>query len=167
MHSAQVSKPLSNAENKNGSIRLVLAQQELKQSEKQALAAEIRVSISENERDLHLKNIEQANELDEFYKNKFTKLGLYDYLSTSLNRLYRDAYNMAYKMSKMAREAYKFERDDDEPFIAEDNWQPNNAGLLAGERLLLQLQNMETAYIKNNKRDYEVTQSFSLSTFGS
>jgi hypothetical protein len=35
--------------------------------------------------------------------------------------------------------------------------------LLAGEHLLLQLQRMETAYLENNKRDYEVTQSFSLS----
>jgi hypothetical protein len=38
----------------------------------------------------------------------------------------------------------------------------DRAGLLAGERLLLQLQHMERAYLEQNKRDYEVTQSFSL-----
>jgi Tc toxin complex TcA C-terminal TcB-binding domain len=143
--------------------QLLLVQQELKQTEKQELAAEIHVLINEKDRDLHAKNIDQATELDEFYRNKFTKLGLYDYLSTSLNRLYHQAYNLAYNMSKMAEQAHKFETDDEKPLVADDNWQPDNAGLLAGERLLLQLQSMETAYLENNKRDYEVTQSFSLS----
>ena len=71
---------------------------------------------------------QQAQELDEFYKNKFIKLGLYDYLSTSLNRLQREAYNLAYNMAKMAERTYKFETDDDTIFIANDNWQLDNAG---------------------------------------
>jgi len=143
--------------------QLKLAQHELKQADKQTLAADIRVSIAEKDRDLHEKTIEQANELDEFYKNKFTKLGLYDYLSVSLNRLYREAYIQAYNMAKLAELAFGFETDDKTSFIADDNWQLDNAGLLAGERLILQLQRMETVYLENNKRENEVTQSFSLS----
>ena len=73
---------------------------------------------------------QQAQELDEFYKNKFIRLGLYDYLSTSLNRLYREAYNLAYNMAKMAERTYKFETDDDTIFIANDNCQLDNAGCL-------------------------------------
>jgi hypothetical protein len=140
-----------------------LAEKELEQSERQRLVADIRVKISEKDSDIHDTNIQQANELDEFYKNKFTKLGLYDYLSTSLNRLYREAYTLAYNMAKMTERSYEFETNDDTIFIANDNWQLDNAGLLAGERLLLQLQRMETAYLENNKRENEVTQSFSLS----
>src|SRR5690606_20411309 len=97
-----------------------------------------------------------------FYKNKFSNLGLYTYLSTTLNRLYREAYNVAHDLAKMAERTYKFERDDDTVFIAGDNWQPERAGLLAGERLLLQLQRMEKAYLEKNIRDQELTQSFSL-----
>ncbi|OQY99735.1 MAG: hypothetical protein B6D35_08670 [Candidatus Brocadia sp. UTAMX2] len=142
--------------------QLLLAQQELKQVGQQKLAAEIRVSIAEKDLEIHEKNMEQADELHEFYKGKFTNLGLYNYLSTTLARLYREAYNVAYDMAKMAERTYQFERDEDTMFIAGDNWQYDRAGLLAGERLLLQLQRMEKAYLERHTRDYEVTQSFSL-----
>jgi len=142
--------------------QLLLAQQELKQIEQQQLVAEVRMFIAEKDLEMHEKNMEQADELDAFYKNKFTNLGLYNYLSTNLSRLYREAYNIAYDLAKMAERTYQFERDDDTIFIAADNWQFDRAGLLAGERLILQLQRMEKAYIEQHKRDYEVTQSFSL-----
>lgn len=142
--------------------QLLLAQQELKQVEQQRLVAEIRTLIAEKDLEIHEKNMEQADELHEFYKNKFTNLGLYNYLSTTLNRLYRAAYNVTYDLAKMAERTYQFERDDDTIFIAGDNWQFDRAGLLAGERLLLQLQRMEKAYLEQHKRDYEVTQSFSM-----
>ena len=119
--------------------QLLLAQQELKQVEQQRLAADVRQLIAEKDLEIHEKNMEQMDELHEFYKNKFTSLGLYNYLSTTLNRLYRQAYNVAYDLAKMAERTYQFERDDDTIFIAGDNWQFDRAGLLAGERLLLQL----------------------------
>lgn len=142
--------------------QLVLAQQELKQVEQQRLAADIRQQIAEKDLEIHEKNMEQADELHDFYKNKFTNLGLYNYLSTTLNRLYREAYNMAYELAIMAERTYQFERDDETPFIANDNWQFDRAGLLAGESLLLQLQRMEKAYLEKHTRDNEITQSFSL-----
>ncbi len=150
--------------------QLLLAQQEFKQVGQQKLAAEIRLDIANKDREIHEKNIEQADDLHAFYlgndndnvKGKFTNLGLYNYLSITLNRLYREAYNVAYDMANMAERTYQFERDDDTIFIAGDNWQFDRAGLLAGERLLLQLQRMEKAYLERHTRDYEVTQSFSL-----
>ncbi|MBI1926539.1 hypothetical protein HYR99_20135 [Candidatus Poribacteria bacterium] len=142
--------------------QLKLAEQEYTQVEKQVLAAEVRSLIAEKDLEVHEKNIEHANELDAFYKNKFTNLGLYNYLASTLNRLYREAYNVAYDMAKMAERAYQFEQDDSAFFIANDNWQFDRAGLLAGERLMLQLQKMEQAYIENNVRTPEITQSFSL-----
>jgi hypothetical protein len=142
--------------------QLLLATQELKQVDQQSLAAEIRQQIAEKDLENHKQQMEQADELDAFYKNKFTNLGLYTYLSTNLNRLYREAYNIAYYMAKMAEKAYQFERDDSTIFIAGDNWQFDRAGLLAGERLLLQLQHMEKTYLEKNTRSLEMTQSFSL-----
>ena len=62
----------------------------------------------------------------------------------------------------MTQRAYQFERADDTPFIAPDNWQADQAGLLAGERLTLQLQQLENAYLAKNTRQLDVTQSFSL-----
>lgn len=143
--------------------QLLLAEQEFKQIEQQRLAAEVRQLICEKDLEIHEKNMEQAEELHEFYRTKFTNLGLYNYLSTTLTRLYREAYNLAHDMAKMAERAFQFERGDDSAFfIAGDNWQFDRAGLLAGERLLLQLQRLEKAFIEQHTRDYEVSQSFSL-----
>jgi hypothetical protein len=140
-----------------------LALQELKQLDQQVMAADVRQMIAAKDLQIHEKNMEQADELHEFYKNKFTSLGLYDYLSTSLTRLYREAYNVAEDMAKMAERAYQFERGDETAtFIAGDNWQFDRAGLLAGERLMLQLQRLEKAFLEQHTRDYEVNQSFSL-----
>jgi hypothetical protein len=141
--------------------QLKLAQTEYSQVEKQMMAAEIRSLIAEKDLGIHEKNIEQADEINDFYHDKFSNLGLYNYMASTLNRLYREAYNMAYDMAKMTERAYQFELDDT-IFIANDNWQFDRAGLLAGERLQLQLQKMEQEYIENNVRTPEITQSFSL-----
>src|SRR5262249_47021403 len=143
--------------------QLVLANQEWKQLEQQRLAADIRMQVAQQDLAIHEKNMEQADELDEFVRNKFTGLGLYEYLSSTLNRLYRQAYNTAYDLAKMAERAFQFERDSSYLFVAGDNWQFDRAGVIVGERLLLQLQQFEAAYLQQNARDYEVTQSFSLS----
>ena len=144
--------------------QLILAQQEMKEIDKQLIASNIRVQIAEKEIEIHDKNVEQATELDEFYRNKFTNLGLYNYLSTSMFRLYREAYNLAYDMALKAEDAYKFEYGDDDTtfFILPDNWQFDRAGLLAGERLILQLQKLEKEFMEKNTRQNEITQSFSL-----
>ena len=142
--------------------QLKLSEQEYKQSNLQLLAAEIRLQIAERELEIHEKNIEQADELFDFYKNKFTNLGLYDYMASTLNRLYRDAYNVAFDLALLAEKACQFERFDTEFTIQNDNWQFDKAGLLAGERLMHQLQMLEKKYIENNFRTPEITQTFSL-----
>lgn len=142
--------------------QLKLSQQEYKQSGIQLLAAEIRQQIAEQDLAIHEKNMEQADELYDFYKNKFTNLGLYNYMASTLNRLYRDAYNIAYDLAKQAERAYRFEQFDDEIYIQADNWQFNRAGLLAGERLMMQLQELEKKVIDGNVRQPEITQTFSL-----
>ncbi len=144
--------------------QLTLAQQEIKQADQQIIAADFRRQISESDSKIHQKNIDQSRELYEYYQDKFTSLGLYNYLSTSLYRLYHTAYTLAFDLAKTAERAYRFELPDadDGFFIQSDNWQGDRAGLLAGESLLVQLQNMEKAYLENNLRNYEITQSFSM-----
>ncbi len=138
------------------------AKLELKQIEKQILAADIRIDIAKKEKENHEKNVAHSKEMYDLYKDKFTNLGLYNYLSTKLNRLHTQAYNMALKMAKTAELAYQFELDDQSYFIKNDNWDSQKAGLLSGERLLLQLQQMEQSYMEKNVRQPEITQSFSM-----
>ena len=142
--------------------QLTLATQEEAQVKQQLLAAEIRQNIAEKDIEIHEKSIEQTKEIHQFYKDKFTNLGLYNYLCANLGRMYRQAYMIALDMARSAEQTYQFEQDDNSFFIAGDNWEPDKAGLLSGERLLLQLQQLEQAFIMGNKRKPEITQTFSL-----
>ncbi len=139
-----------------------MADDELEQIEKDIAAAEIRKEIAEDSLTIHKKDIEQLQEVYDFYRDKFSHLGLYTWLSTNLQRLYREAYNSAYSMAKLAEQAYRFERSDEDTFIGSQYWESLKAGLLAGERLLRDLQTMERRFIETNYRSLEIDQSFSL-----
>ena len=142
--------------------QLKLATEEMKQLTKQVFAAQVRLQIAQRELQIHEKQIDQSNEIHDFLKSKFTNIGLYTFLSGQLMRLYREAYQMTAQVARQAERAFQFERDRSDLFIQGDNWQSARSGLLAGERLLLQLNRMEKAYLETNTRDIEVNQSFSL-----
>lgn len=142
--------------------QLKLAEQEWRQVSQLLIAGEIRQQIAERDLEIHEKNLEQVNELDDFYRNKFTNLGLYNYMASHLARLFRSAYQTAYEMARSAEKSYQFERYDNEVIIQSDNWQLERAGLLAGEKLFLQLQQLEKKYLDNHVRTPEITQTFSL-----
>ncbi|MBP6812393.1 MAG: hypothetical protein KA138_12780, partial [Saprospiraceae bacterium] len=137
------------------------AAQELKQLAQQLLAAEIRVSIAEKDLEMHERNIEHAQELDDFYRDKFTNRGLFEYMSRTLHTLHRQAYAMAYDTALMAQNAFEHERGEN-PLMIQPIWQADRAGLLAGEQLLLQIQRLERRYEELNTRDLELTKHISL-----
>lgn len=140
-----------------------LASRELEEIEKQIEIAKIRIDIAKQSKEVHEKAIEQQQEIYDFFKDKFSNLGLYTWLSTTLQRLYRDAYNNAYAMAKLAEQAYRFERGDDAAeLIGPNHWEASKAGLMAGERLLIDLQNLERRFLETNYRSLEIDQSFSL-----
>ncbi|MFD0635088.1 hypothetical protein ACFQ9X_29675 [Catenulispora yoronensis] len=118
---------------------------------------------AQRELDIHQTQMDQAQEVDDFFRGKFSGLGLYTYLARTLTRLHRQAFDAAYQLALAAQHAYAYELDDTTAFIAPDNWESGNAGLLGGERLQLQLQQLENAYLSKNTRRYEVSQNFPLS----
>lgn len=143
--------------------QLKLAKHELNQIEKKLLGAEIRMNIAQKSLDIHNKSIEQTEEMFELYGSKFSNFGLYTWLSKTLHGLYRDAYNSAYSMARLAEQAYQFERSYDASVsLGESAWDASKAGLLSGEKLLLSLQQMEQRFIETNYRNLEIDQSFSV-----
>jgi hypothetical protein len=138
------------------------AEQELKQLAQTHQSAQKKVDMAQKDLDIHDTTMDQTAQVYAFYKDKFTSLGLYNYLATTLTRLHREAYNAAHDLATLAERAYRYETDDDTVFVAPDNYQFDKAGLLAGERLQLQLQQLESSFVKTNTRRYEMTQSFSL-----
>jgi hypothetical protein len=139
------------------------ANREIQQLERQAKAAEIRKQIAEKSLDVQNKTIEQTEEVYAFYGDKFTSFGLYTWMAATLKRSYLQAYTNALAVARMCEAALKFERDDNSVVgLSGGYWDGTHAGLLAGDKLLLDLQALERRFIETNYRMMEIEQSFPL-----
>jgi|GEM_PF-2043062 len=142
--------------------QLDLARTELRQIEKQIVAAEIRKAIAEKELSNLERQIEDSKEMEDFYRDKFTSQELYGWMTSELSRLYFQAYKLAFDMAKKAERAMQFELEIDDTFIDFGYWDSLRKGLLAGERLHLDIKRMESAYLEKDKRELELTKRVSL-----
>ncbi|MEO1270057.1 MAG: hypothetical protein AAFX99_18370, partial [Myxococcota bacterium] len=139
-----------------------LASHDLKRLEKELAIAHLRKSIALRRLELHEKTQEQHDEMMDLFEDQFSNLGLYTHLSRALQQLHREAYNNALAMARLAEQAYRFERPGDHTLFVGGEWDASRAGLLAGERLSLALQNMDKRFIETYARGAEINQSFSL-----
>ncbi len=136
---------------------------ELKEIDRQIETAEIRRDIALKSNEIHQKTIDQAEELYEFHNEKFTNLGRYTWLSTQVQRLYREAYQDALYVARMAERAFRYEKNDDTSVLIEGSyWDSSKAGLLSGEKLMTALRNMELKFIETSAQTMEIDQAFSL-----
>ncbi|HNP84100.1 MAG TPA: neuraminidase-like domain-containing protein [Nitrospira sp.] len=139
-----------------------LLENELKQTNKNLVAAEIRRDILIESQKIHEKNVEHNKDVMDFYGEKFSNLGLYTWLSTTMQRMYKEAFSNAMAVARLAEQAYRYERDDNSIFVEGSYFESSRGGLLAGERLLMALQTMERRYLETNYRKNEIDQAFSL-----
>jgi hypothetical protein len=135
-----------------------LATKELAQIDKQILAAEIREQVAEQE----LSNIEQqidnARQIEEFLRNKYTKEELYGWMVGELSTIYFQCYQLAYDLAKKAEKSCRHELGlPASNFLQFGIWDSFRKGLLSGERLYLSLKQMEKSYMDQNRREYEIT----------
>lgn len=140
-----------------------LAEKELEQITKQITSAEIRLSMSERELVNHDMQIEQANEVQNFMKDKFTNRDLYNWMITQISGMYFQSYQLAYDVARMAEQAFQYELgQENTSYIQFGHWDSLKKGLLSGERLQADLRRLEIAYLEKNKREYELTKYISL-----
>jgi hypothetical protein len=140
-----------------------LAQKEMTQIDQQIAVANIRLSIAEKELENHEIQMEQASEMREFLRDKFTNRELYHWMAGEISRTYQSAYRLAFNAAKTAERTFGFELGIEDPaFIQFDYRDSLREGLLAGEKLLLDLKRLEVAYCERNKRELEVQKSISL-----
>ena len=136
---------------------------ELKQIDKQITAQEIRIDIANQEIINQQKAIDNANEVEEFIKNKYTNEEFYTWMRGSLKTLYHQVYNLAYELAKKAEKTYCFERGiSNANFIQSGYYDAGRDGLLAGEQLYVGLKQLEAAYQNERGHDYEITKQISL-----
>ncbi|MDZ4823623.1 MAG: hypothetical protein SH856_09200 [Flavobacteriales bacterium] len=77
--------------------------------------------------------------------------------------LYFQCYQLAFDLAKKAEKTYKYELGiKQSDFIQFGSWDSFRKGLLSGEKLYLQLKQLEKAYMDQNKREYEITKHISL-----
>ncbi len=143
--------------------RVELLDIEIEQIELQILAAERRRAVALRELNLQQRRIEQAGELQDFLRDKFTSHAVYLCLQKELADLFCQAYELAYYTARQAQRAFNFERGHTtRRFLPESTWDNLHEGLLAGEKLDLALERMETEYQDRNVREEELTKHISL-----
>lgn len=142
-----------------------IAEQELKQIDKQIAAADIRIEIAQQDLSTHDKQIENAEAVYDLMNRKYTNQELYGWMTSQLSSLYFQSYQLAYDLAKQAQKAYEYELGVEETdFIQFGYWDSLKKGLLSGDKLHHDLRRMEAAYLDQNKRHYELTKHISLGT---
>jgi hypothetical protein len=136
---------------------------EIHQIELQILGAERRRGQAMQELNSQQRQIENAKEVLDFLRDKFTATDLYLFLQKETSALYRKMYEMAHRAADEAQHAFNFERGHTtRRFIPEATWDNLHQGLMAGDHLDLALRHMDKAYLDENVREYELTKHFSL-----
>lgn len=146
-----------------------LAVGEINQVFKQIRAAQIREAVADMELRNHRKQMEHADEVERFLNGeglnsdgKKTNKTLYAWMKRELKGLHARAFQFAFDVARKAERALQHELGQPGLSYLKFDYQAGKEGLLAGERLLLDIKRMEMAYHEQNQREYELTKHVSL-----
>ena len=139
-----------------------VADAEVVEVEKQEVVNEIKTQQVEKKQ----KNIEneilRSEEIYDVLSEKFTNNDLYIWLEKELGKTFKKYVNLLIEVAKMAERAYLFEiegkKEPDYNFIKPSYWDGFRKGLLAPEKILLDLRQMEKAYLENDKLKIAITE---------
>ena len=142
---------------------------EITQTFKQIRAAEIREAIADLDLKNHRKQMEHAKEIEHFLneeganrKGKQTNKALYTWMKREVKGLYGQCFQFAFDIAKKAERALQHELGKPDLNYLEFGYLSGKEGLLAGEKLYLDIKRMEMAYYEQNQREYELTKHISL-----
>jgi hypothetical protein len=146
-----------------------LAAGEITQIFKQLRAAQIREAIAELELENHRQQMEHAEEIERFLNEegtettgKKTNKALYAWMKREVKGLYGQCFQFAFDIAKKAERALQHELGNPELSYLQFGYLAGKEGLLAGEKLYLDIKRMEMAYHDLNQREYELTKHVSL-----
>ena len=139
-----------------------MADWDTQQIKTQIEAAKVRMDLAKAELDVHHKSLEQSRQVEQFYKDKFTNKDLYQWMVGRLSGLYFQTYKIALEMAYSAQKAYQYELNKDDTYLQPTYWDSYKKGLLAGESLMLGLNQLEKAYLDGSDRRLEIEKIISL-----
>ena len=136
---------------------------EIEQIKIQIVSAELRVDIAKKELENHVLQIKNAKAADDFMRSKYTNEELYQWQVGQISGVYFQSYKLAYDLAKRAERCFRFELGlQDSSYISFGYWDSLKKGLLSGEKLQHDLRRLETAYLEQNRREFELTKHISL-----
>lgn len=143
-----------------------LAAGELTQLYKQLRAAQIREAIAAREVENHQQQIRNAEEIEHFLTDertgKETNQAFYTWMKREVKALYGQCFQFAFDIARKAERALQHELGNSELSFLQFGYLAGKEGLLAGEKLYLDVKRMEMAYHDLNQREYELTRHVSL-----
>lgn len=98
----------------------------------------------------------------DFLTTKFSNEALYSWMQGQLSALYYQFYDLSIARCLKAQLGYQWETGSSATFIQPGAWDSNYAGLLCGESLMLNLAQMEAAYLDWDARTLEVSRTVSM-----
>ena len=139
---------------------------EINQMFKQLRSAQIREAMADREWKNHQQLIKNAEEIENFLTDekigKKTNQGFYAWMKGEIKALYSQCFQFAFDIAKKAERALQQELGDSMLSYLQFGYTSGKEGLLAGEKLHLDLKRMEMAYYELNQREYELTRNISL-----
>ncbi|MEO0457922.1 MAG: neuraminidase-like domain-containing protein [Cyanobacteria bacterium P01_A01_bin.114] len=138
------------------------AEFDLQELDLQLLVAQTRLQRTEFEQLMHDKELQQNQEVADFFRSKFTNGELRSWMVSRLSGLYFQAYKLAYDLAKAAEKALQFELPTTQTFITPGHWDSLKKGLLAGESLLLELNRMDKVRLDQDSRFQDIEKTISM-----
>jgi hypothetical protein len=140
-----------------------LAAKEIEQLDRSIAAAELRVAAAQGDLDNQVLQIDNAKAVDEFMHSKYTNVDLYSWQIGQITTVYFQSYKLAYDLAKRAERCARFELGlQDSSYISFGYWDNLKKGLLCGDKLQYDLRRLESAYLEQHRREFELTRSVSL-----
>jgi hypothetical protein len=136
---------------------------EIQQIERQILGAERKRDAALRQLNNLAQQKQQAAEVQDFLRDKFTNHSLYLFLQQEVAALHRQMFDVAWCWARQAQRAFQLERElTTQSYLPLNVWDGLHEGLLAGERLSTALRAMEKAYFDQNRREQELVTRLSL-----
>lgn len=146
-----------------------LAAGEINQIFKQIRAAQIREAVAEQELKSHRLQMKHAEEIERFLNEdgteqngKKTNKALYAWMKREVKGLYSQSFQFAFDIARKAERALQHELGNPELSYLQFGYLAGKEGLLAGEKLYLDIKRMEMAYHEQNQRELELTKHVSV-----
>ncbi|KAI1355605.1 hypothetical protein F5Y01DRAFT_301744 [Xylaria sp. FL0043] len=142
------------------------AGREIKVTDHMLAAARARVAVCEKDIQAQQQQLDNAAEMDEWLRSKFTSVQLYEWMDKQYGMIFQRAYSLCSELSRQAQRAYLFERPTErDRFLQEAGggyWDSARHGMLSAENMWLDLKRMEMAYHSKKGHDFELVKNVSL-----